>query len=114
VLNFAVAPEYSAAAMRVGITADKLYQLGSDSEASAWGIPNFPISPGDEVSVEIFPADQFGNTWFAGDDRGGLTAQGNNVWFMVYNYTRGVSYWSTLPCGEFAGATAEFIVEGPQ
>lgn len=133
-------PPYSAAATWVGLTANKLFQSGSDSEAynlyipffgqwsftnywmwiesypdPPWGIPNFSTSPGDEVEVIVFVADAEGNTRFVDGFAGGLTNADNTVWFMVYNYTRGLSLWATLPSdGFFKGTSAEFIVERPQ
>jgi hypothetical protein len=130
-------PQYSAASMWVGLTANKLFQSGSQSEAynyqisgfpqwnftnywmwieaandPPWVIPNFPISPGDEVQVIIFVADAEGTTWFADGYWGGLTNADDTVWFMVYNNTRGLVLWATLPSdGFFTGTSAEFILE---
>jgi hypothetical protein len=88
---------------------------------SPWYIPNFPVSPGDQVSVDIFVADENGQTWFSEGDVGGLTARNNSVWFMIYNDTQGAVFWGTLPRTSetlggqsntgFGGSTAEFILE---
>ena len=139
------APFYSAVAEWVGLdnSGTDLYQAGTDSECyvifgwtftnywmwietlpfAPWGVPNFPVSPGDAVSVDIFVADQNGNTWFQNDSNGGLTRADNSVWFMLYNYTQGLSFWGTLPTAPqtldglsstgYTGSTAEFIVERP-
>jgi hypothetical protein len=140
-------PFYSAVAAWVGLdnSGTDLFQSGTDSEClnvpffgwtftyywmwietlpfAPWGLPNFPLSPGDSVSVDIFVADQSGNTWFQNGSNGGLTPQDNTVWFMLYNHSKGVSYWGTLPAGPanigglqstgFTGSTAEFILERP-
>lgn len=140
-------PGYSAVAEWVGLdnSGTDLFQAGTDSECwnvffftftnywmwiedlpwDPWGLPNFPLSPGDEVSVDIFLADQNGMTWFQNEDEGngGLTPADNNVWFMIYNYTKGLSFWGTLPAAAnsfggrqssgFTGTTAEFILERP-
>ncbi len=81
------------------------------------------VSPGDSVSVDIFVADQYGTTWFKNGYWGGLTRADTSVWFMLYNYTQGLSYWGTLPVAPetidgtsstgFTGTAAEFIVERP-
>jgi hypothetical protein len=132
-------PAYSAAAEWVGLNAGKLFQSGSDSEAwnipfpeigsnwvftnywswieaypdPPWGISNVPVSPGDEMQVIIFVADATGNTSFVDGDGGGLTPADNKVWFMVYNFTKGTSYWGTLDAvGWFS--SANFIVERPE
>ena len=83
-----------------------------------WYVPNFPVSPGDEISVNIFVADGHGQTWFANDGLGGgLTAQNDSVWFMIYNTTQGKSYWGTYPRNTllhgFSGSSVEFVVERP-
>ncbi len=139
-------PPYSAAAEWVGLdnSGTDLYQSGTDSECwdvfgfwtftnywmwieslpfAPWAVTNFPISPGDSVSVDIFVADQYGTTWFKNETWGGLTRADNSVWFMLYNNTQHVSYWGTLPTASqslggltstpFTGSTAEFIVERP-
>lgn len=140
-------PLYSAVAEWVGLdnSGTDLFQSGTNSECwnlgfftvtnywmwiedlpwDPWGLPNFPLSPRDQVSVDIFLADQNGTTWFQNEEEGngGLTAADNAVWFMIYNYTRGLSYWGTLPApansfggrrsSGFTGATAEFIIERP-
>jgi len=77
----------------------------------AYAVPNMSVSPGDQLSVDIFLADQNGNTTFYNGD---LTPSDDSVWFMVYNVTAGTSYWGTLPRPpQFSGATAEFILERP-
>jgi hypothetical protein len=133
-----VVPGYSAAAAWAGLTADKLYQSGCDSESynlqlpfggpwqftnywmwleeypvPPWQIPNIPISPGDEVQVIIFPADTYGNTSFVDGIGGGLTAADNNVWYMVYNNTTGTSFWGSYECPFFTGTNVEWVVERP-
>lgn len=141
------APSYSAAAEWVGLdnSGTDLYQSGTDSECvyfpffnwvftdywmwietlpfAPWGVPNFPVSPGDSISVDIFVADENGQTWYQNGSWGGLTPQDNSVWFMLYNNTQFLSYWGTLPTapqtldGEsstgYTGTTAEFILERP-
>ena len=141
-------PIYSAAAEWIGLdnSGSDLYQAGTDSEIwsipffgdwiitnywmwieslpfAPWAVPNFPISPYDWVSVDIFVADGNGQTWYQNGSWGGLTAADNSVWFMLYNNTQGVSYWGTLPTASqtlnglsssgFSGSTAEFIIERP-
>jgi hypothetical protein len=150
VFAFPGSPPYSAAAEWVGLdnSATDLFQSGTDSECwviplfgtwvftnywmwiedlpwAPWGLPNFPLSPGDEISVDIFLADQFGTTWFQNGEEGngGLTPADNNVWFMIYNTTKGLSYWGTLPApansygglrsSGYTGSSAEFIIERP-
>jgi hypothetical protein len=141
------APPYSAAAEWIGLdnSGTDLYQSGTDSECSyvagwgwtftnywmwietlpfaPWAVPNFTVAPGDSVSVDIFVADEYGTTWFKDGTWGGLTARDNSVWFMLYNNTRSLSFWGTLPTAAesinglsstpFTGSTAEFIVERP-
>lgn len=146
------APLYSAAAEWIGLDSGggDLYQAGTDSECwysagcepfrsswtvtnywmwieslpfAPWGLPNFPVSPGDTVSVDIFLADANGMSWFQNGSNGGLTPADNNVWFMIYNETQGLSYWGTIPTAPqsiggtsstgFTGTTAEFILERP-
>jgi hypothetical protein len=141
------APVYSAASEWVGLdngTTD-LYQAGSLSECivfpafgwtftnysmwvemlpfNQWLIPNFAVSPRDAVSVDIFLADQNGTVWFQNGRDGGLTPADNSVWFMIYNYSQGESFWGTYPATSvsldgqtstpFTGTTAEFIIERP-
>ena len=138
---------YSAVAEWIGLddSGTDLYQSGTDSELwsifgwtitnywmwieslpfAPWGVPNFPVSPGDEISADIFIADANGQTWFVNQDEGngGLTRADNNVWFMLYNLTKGASFWGTLSTGPYSaggltgtgytGTTAEFIIERP-
>lgn len=88
-----------------------------------WGIPNLPVSPGDSVSVDIFVADENGDTHFQDGWNGGLTSADNSVWFMIYNYSRGESFWDTLGTAPYSqngftstgytGSTAEFVIERP-
>jgi Peptidase A4 family len=142
-------PGYSAVAEWIGLDSSgtDLYQAGTDSECfnfgefgwvftnywiwiellpfAPWGVPNFPVSPGDSISVDIFVADQSGMTWFQNQNEGngGLTGADDSVWFMLYNYTQGASFWGTLPVAPvnlgglqstgFTGTTAEFIIERP-
>jgi len=83
--------------------------------SAPYALPNFPVSPGDQVSVDIFVADQNGITWFQNGTSGGLTPADNSVWFMLYNYSNGSSYWGTLSTSTgFSGGTVEFIIERPQ
>jgi hypothetical protein len=141
------APSYSAAAVWIGFddSGTDLYQSGTDSECvffpwfnwvftnywiwietlpfAPWGVPNFPVAPGDSISLDIFIADENGQTWYQNGNWGGLTPQDNSVWFMLYNNTRYLSYWGTLPTAPqtldgtsstgFTGTTAEFIIERP-
>jgi hypothetical protein len=139
---------YSAVAKWIGLdnSATDLYQAGTDSECwfipffgawtitnywmwieslpfAPWGIPNFPVSPGDSVGVDIFVADQNGNTWFQDGENGGLTPADDAVWFMIYNYSQNLSYWGTLATSSysaggltstgFTGSSVEFIIERP-
>ena len=77
-----------------------------------YDLPNFPVSPLDEIEVAIFLADENGTTTFS--DTGDLTPADNSVWFMIYDLSTEQSYWGTLPRRDsFTGATAEFIVERP-
>ena len=141
-----ISPAYSAAAEWIGLdnSGTDLYQSGTDSECwdlfgfwtftnywmwieslpfAPWAVANFPVSPGDSISVDMFVADQYGTTWFQNGTWGGLTPADNSVWFMLYNRTQRVSYWGTLPTASqslggltstpFTGSTAEFIVERP-
>ena len=39
------------------------------------------------MSVDIFLADENGQTWFKDGDWGGLTPADNSVWFMLYNHS---------------------------
>jgi hypothetical protein len=147
VFAFPGAPAYSAAAEWIGLDSSgtDLYQSGTDSECiyfpwfnwvftnywiwietlpfAPWGVPNFPISPGDSISLDIFVADENGMTWYQNGTWGGLTPQDNSVWFMLYNNTQYSSFWGTLPTAPqtldgtsstgFTGTTAEFILERP-
>jgi hypothetical protein len=138
-------PSYSAAAEWIGLdnSATDLYQAGTDSEFysfpffGGWGfsnywmwiqslpfdpfaVPNFPLNPGDDISVDIFVADQNGTTWFQNGSNGGLTPANDSVWFMLYNNTQRASYWGTYPTAPqdggstgFTGTSAEFILERP-
>ena len=141
------APLYSAAAEWIGLdnSGTDLYQSGTDSECvyfapfgwtftnywmwieslpfAPWAVPNFTVAPQDSISVDMFVADQNGMQWFKDGTWGGLTPADNSVWFMLYNNTRRLSYWGTLPTAAvnigglkstpFTGTTAEFIVERP-
>jgi hypothetical protein len=125
---------YADAAEWVGLdnAGNDLVQSGSDSESTSFffwtftnywmwieslpaapgGVPGFSIAPGDSVSVDIFLADQNGQTWFSNGWWGTLTPADNNVWFMVYDFTQGQSFWGTLPTpAAFSGSSAEFILE---
>ena len=135
------APPYSAVAQWVGLgnSPNDLFQSGSDSECALFfggryvltnywmwtevlpfapaGVPNFPLSGGDHISVDIFVADENGNTTFQQGGGGGLTAQDNSVWFMLYNTSKHLAYWGTVPLAtaadRFHGQTAEFMIERP-
>lgn len=82
-------------------------------------VPGVPVSPGDQVSVDIFLADSNGMTWFNDGRNGGLTSADTSVWFMIYNTTQGKSYWGTISAlassgdTSHTGTTAEFILERP-
>jgi hypothetical protein len=88
-----------------------------------WNIPNFPVAALDQISLDIWVADQYGTTIYQDGDNGGLTSQDNSVWFWLTNETQGVSFMGTYPTaplaafGEtstgFTGSTAEFICERP-
>jgi Peptidase A4 family len=90
---------------------------------SWWVVPNFPVSPGDQISVDIWVANQFGDTIYQQADWGGLTPQDNSVWFYLTNATNGASFMGTYPTAPqsagglsstgFTGTTAEFILERP-
>jgi hypothetical protein len=87
-----------------------------------WVIPNFAVSPGDQITVDIWVANQFGTTIYQVGDAG-LTSQDNSVWFYLTNVTNGAVFIGTYPTapeslgGEsstgFTGTTAEFILERP-
>jgi hypothetical protein len=129
---------YAAAGEWVGIdnSASDLVQSGSDSEAwniwlpgasfqftnySMWveslpnisyGLPNVPVSPGDQVSVDIWVGDLYGNPVIQWGD---LTPADNTVWFLVYNLSAHLVWLGTYPLpSPFAGSTAEFIMERPK
>jgi hypothetical protein len=138
---------YSAVAEWIGLdnnaAGTDLYQAGTDSECwvwfgwtitnywmwieslpfPPWAIPNFPVSPYDAVSVDIFVADQYGTTFFQNGSDGGLTPADDRVWFMIYNLSQNNSYWGTLSTGAFSengqtragysGNAAEFVIERP-
>ena len=132
---------YCAAAEWVGLGdgPSDLFQSGTDSESysffgwnfthywmwiealpyTPWAVTNFPIDPGDQIRVTIFVADANGTTWFNEPRGGGLSGRNDSVWFMLYNTTKGLSYWGTYPTVDtggrfrFVGNTAEFIVERP-
>jgi len=132
---------YSAAAEWVGLGSgpSDLLQSGTDSESfsllgwtiatywmwiealpyAPWAVTNFPIDPGDQIRVTIFVADGNGTTWFNEPRGGGLSGRNDSVWFMLYNTSKGLSYWGTYPTVDpggryrFVGNSAEFIVERP-
>lgn len=96
-----------------------LYQSGTDSECYfifGWTFTNY------WMWIEIFVADQNGQTWFRDNEEGngGLTPADNSVWFMPYNNTNGSSLWGTYPTAPvtvngtsstgYTGSTAEFIL----
>jgi hypothetical protein len=101
----------------------QLLDLDRDLPFDPWAVPNFTVSPGDSISVDIFVADQNGTTWYQNGTWGGLTSQDNSVWFMLYNHSRNLSFWGTLPTAAvtlggrsstpFTGSSAEFILERP-
>jgi Peptidase A4 family len=138
-------PPFSAVVEWIGLdnAAGDLYQAGTGSECyniffweittyfmwmetlpwSWWVVPNFPVSPGDLISVDIWVANQFGETSYQEGDWGGLTPQDNSVWFYLINSTNGASFMGTYPTAPqslggqtstgFTGTTAEFILERP-
>jgi hypothetical protein len=89
-----------------------------------WAVPNFPVSPGDQISVAIFLADENGTTWYENGFGGGLTSADNCVWFVIENLTQQNSYFGYLPRAAatlngqsstgYTGTTAEFILERPE
>jgi hypothetical protein len=95
---------------------------------AAWSLPNFPVSPEDTISLDIFVADEYGETHFAagpGDGTWGGLGNGNTfVWFVFGNQATGQMQMFTLPAAAvtlgglssqgFTGRTAEFILERPQ
>jgi hypothetical protein len=128
---------YAAAAEWVGLdnAGNDLVQSGTDSEAfhysffghdwtftkyttwveslpwAPYYLPNFPTSPGDEISIAIFLADQYGNTTFSNGD---ITPSDDHIWFMIYNLTTHNSFWGTYPrAAAFSGSTVDFVVEAP-
>ena len=138
-------PGFSAVVEWIGLDNAKvdLYQAGTGSECYTifgykittyfmwmeslpwnwWEIPNFPVSPGDEVSVDIWVANEFGTTIYEDGSFDGLTCEENNVWFYMNNATNGASFMGTYPTAPesvyglhntgFSGYTAEFILERP-
>jgi hypothetical protein len=134
-------PIFSAMVQWVGLdnAKDDLFQAGTGSECysfvlweittyfmwmetlpwSWWVVPNFPVLPGDQISVEIWVANQFGDPIYKNVDAGGLTPQDNSVWFSLTNATTGANFmnrYATMPPSPstgFTGKTAEFIVERP-
>jgi hypothetical protein len=145
VFDFPKSPGFSAVVEWVGLDNAKvdLYQAGTGSECYTifgyqittyfmwmeslpwnwWEIPNFPVSPGDEVSVDIWVANEFGTTIYEDGSFDGLTCEENNVWFYMNNATNGASFMGTYPTAPesvyglhntgFSGYTAEFILERP-
>jgi hypothetical protein len=91
---------------------------------SWWVVPNFPVSPGDTVTVDIWVADQYGTTEFKDPTEGndGLTRADNSVWFYLTS-SNGASFMGTYPTAPeslgglqstgFTGRMAEFIIERP-
>lgn len=91
---------------------------------SWWVVPNFPVSPGDNITVDIWVADQYGMTEFNDPTEGndGLTGADNSVWFYLVS-SNGASFMGTYPTAPeslegrqstgFTGRTAEFIIERP-
>jgi peptidase A4-like protein len=138
-------PAFSAMVEWIGLdnAAGDLYQAGTGSECytilfweittyfmwmetlpwSWWVVPNFPVSPGDQISVDIWVANQYGDTIYKDGSWGGLTPQDNSVWFYLTNATNGASFMGTYPTAPvsqgglnstgFTGTTAEFILERP-
>jgi Peptidase A4 family len=92
---------------------------------SWWVVPNFPVSPGDQLTVDIWVADPYGTTEFKDPTEGndGLTRADNSVWFYLVS-SNGASFMGTYPTAPeslgglqstgFTGRTAEFIIERPQ
>jgi hypothetical protein len=138
-------PVFSAMVEWIGLdnAGGDLYQAGTGSECynvffweittyfmwmetlpwSWWVVPNFAVSPGDQISVDIWVANQFGTTIYQQGTWGGLTPQDNSVWFYLTNATNGASFMGTYPTAPvsqsglsssgFTGRTAEFILERP-
>jgi hypothetical protein len=138
-------PAFSAMVEWIGLdnNAGDLYQSGTGSECynillweittyfmwmemlpwSWWVVPNFPVSPGDRIIVDIWVANQFGDTIYQDVAWGGLTPQDNSVWFYLTNASNGASFMGTYPTAAqsqdgqsstgFTGKTAEFILERP-
>lgn len=145
VFTLPTGPGFSAVVEWIGLdnAGGDLYQAGTGSECfnilfwqittyfmwmeslpwSWWEIPGFPISPGDQISVDIFVANQYGTTIYKDGTWGGLTSQDNSVWFYLNNATNGASFLATYPTAPetvggqsstgFTGLTAEFILERP-
>ena len=145
VFDFPNSPGFSAVVEWIGLDNAKvdLYQAGTGSECFTifgyqittyfmwmeslpwnwWEIPNFPVSPGDEVSVDIWVANEYGTTIYEDGNFDGLTCEDNSVWFYVNNATNGASFMGTYPTAPesvyglnstgFSGYTAEFILERP-
>ena len=80
---------------------------------NSYFLPNFSTNAFDHISVDIFLADENGQTWFTnGTTNGQLTDADDSVWFMIDNMTQNEVFWGTLPRrSEFTGSTADFIVE---
>ena len=97
--------------------------MGCPQQGAPWAVPNFTVAPGDSISVDIWVADQNGITWYQNGTWGGLTPQDNSVWFTLYNNSRNLSFFGTLPTAAqtldglsstpFTGSSAEFILERP-
>ena len=77
-------------------------------------LPNVSASAGNEMYVNVFAADQYGNTAFSGN---GLASSNTTMWYMVYNFTQGQSTWDTYTINSngstFTGSSADFIIERP-
>jgi hypothetical protein len=138
-------PRLSAVVQWIGLdnAGQDLYQAGTGSECltfqgfqittyylwmesvpwSWWEIPNFPVAPNDEISVDIWVANQYSATLDQDGNPGGLAPEDDSVWFYVNNATNGASFMGTYPVaseplygveeGDFEGHTAGFVLERP-
>jgi hypothetical protein len=138
-------PGFSAVVEWVGLdnAGQDLYQAGTGSECltvggyqittyfvwmeslpwSWWEIPNFPVAPKDEISVDIWVASQYRANFYEDDDASGLEPEDKSVWFYIFNATNGAIFMGTYPVASdpvyeresrgCAEHTAEFILERP-
>lgn len=83
--------------------------------APEWQIPNFWVNPADTVTLDIFLANQSGETIYKDGGDGGLTPQDNSVWFLLTNQNTRAQFLGYYPATTgFTGSTAEFILERSQ